>query len=167
MYFLPRHSWNYAPVYGMPSFHNFTFLFFFFAFIGHFFRVSLIFLVDSSVSFHHFGCFRFIRLSLFLEDISLVLRPQLYRLSCGPEFSEDTLSPSDCVSVSFWVSGSSINLEGKKASGVNISDSRDHKPQHSNPIKQSVEVTIERQAASAYEVTLWIVILFSQFFSNF
>lgn len=64
-----------------------TSLFRFFSHLyGTFFRVSLIFLEEGSVSFYCFGSFTFIRLSLFLEDISLVLRPQLYRLSCGMEF---------------------------------------------------------------------------------
>ena len=81
---------------------------------------------------------------MFLEDISVVLRPQLYLLSWDPEFSEDKPSPSDCVSVSFWVSGLSINLEATKASGGNILDSKDHKLQHSNPFKKSAGVIIER-----------------------
>ena len=81
---------------------------------------------------------------MFLEDISHVLRPQLNRSSWATEFSEDTILPSDCVSVSSWVSGSSINFKATKASGGNNSDSKDHKQKHSNSFKQSAGVNIER-----------------------
>ena len=72
---------------------------------------------------------------MFLEDISHVLRPHLNRSCWVPEFSEDTLLPSDCVSFSCWVSGSSVNLEATQASGGNCSDPKDHKQKHSNPFK--------------------------------
>ena len=70
---------------------------------------------------------------MFLEEISLVLRPQLYRSNWAPEFSEVTLSPS----------GSPINFEATKASGGNISDSKEHNLYHLKPFKQSAEIVIE------------------------
>ena len=129
----PENSWNYAPVYWLNSFHNCTFLFFFLIYRFFFFQ--------GSVSFYYFRYFRFKRLSMVLEDISHVLQPQFYRSSWAPDFSED---PSGCVSVSSWVSGSSTNLKATKASGGCISDSKDHKQKHSNRLKQSVGVNIER-----------------------